>query len=90
MNLATTTPRTRRLRVDAARNQQRIAEAARELFAARGLDITLDEVAERAGVGVGAVAESSPPQPLTVNALGLTGVEQAKAAKPGPMPIRRR
>ncbi|MCX0271544.1 TetR/AcrR family transcriptional regulator [Nocardia zapadnayensis] len=55
MNLATTTPRTRPLRVDAARNQQRIAEAARELFAARGLDITLDEVAERAGVGVGTV-----------------------------------
>lgn len=29
--------------------------AARELFAARGLDITLDDVAERAGVGVGTV-----------------------------------
>ncbi|MCX0271543.1 hypothetical protein NLM24_12645 [Nocardia zapadnayensis] len=35
-------------------------------------------------------AESSPPQPLTVDALGLAEVEQAKAAKPGPMPIRRR
>ncbi|MEV3965131.1 helix-turn-helix domain-containing protein [Nocardia sp. NPDC050193] len=55
MNLATTTPRTRPLRVDAARNQQRIVDAARELFADRGLDITLDDVAERAGVGVGTV-----------------------------------
>lgn len=45
----------RRLRADAARNQQRIVAAARELFAARGLDITLDDVAERAGVGVGTV-----------------------------------
>ncbi|MGI5216671.1 TetR/AcrR family transcriptional regulator [Nocardia sp. CA-290969] len=55
MNLATTAPRTRRLRVDAARNHQRIIDAARELFADRGLEITLDDVAERAGVGVGTV-----------------------------------
>ncbi|WP_280422555.1 TetR/AcrR family transcriptional regulator [Nocardia carnea] len=55
MNLATTAPRTRRLRVDAARNQQRIIDAARELFADRGLEITLDDVADRAGVGVGTV-----------------------------------
>ncbi|MGW5385047.1 TetR/AcrR family transcriptional regulator [Nocardia sp. NPDC003963] len=55
MNLATSAPRPRRLRVDAARNQQRIVDAARELFADRGLDITLDDVAERAGVGVGTV-----------------------------------
>ncbi|MEU1981952.1 helix-turn-helix domain-containing protein [Nocardia sp. NPDC019395] len=55
MNLATTASRTRRLRVDAARNQQRIIDAARELFADRGLEITLDDVAERAGVGVGTV-----------------------------------
>jgi len=50
-----TTLRTRRLRADAVRNQQRIVEAARELFADRGLEITLDDVAERAGVGVGTV-----------------------------------
>ena len=50
-----TTLRTRRLRADAVRNQQRIVEAARELFAERGLEITLDDVAERAGVGVGTV-----------------------------------
>ena len=48
-------PTTRRLRADAARNQQRILTAARELFATRGLEITLDEVAEHAGVGVGTV-----------------------------------
>ncbi|ONM48155.1 TetR/AcrR family transcriptional regulator [Nocardia donostiensis] len=55
MKHATTTPAPRRLRADAARNQQRIVEAARELFADRGLEITLDDVAERAGVGVGTV-----------------------------------
>lgn len=41
--------------MDAARNQERIIAAARELFADRGLEITLDDVAERAGVGVGTV-----------------------------------
>ncbi|KAF0846463.1 TetR/AcrR family transcriptional regulator [Nocardia caishijiensis] len=56
MNHATTTAAApRRLRADAARNQQRIVAAARELFAEHGLEITLDDVAERAGVGVGTV-----------------------------------
>lgn len=45
----------RRLRADAARNQQRIIVAARELFAEHGLEITLDDVADKAGVGVGTV-----------------------------------
>ncbi len=55
MNPATTAAPTRRLRADAVRNQQRILEAARRLFAERGLDVTLDDVAEAAGVGVGTV-----------------------------------
>ncbi|WP_328387302.1 TetR/AcrR family transcriptional regulator [Nocardia sp. NBC_00416] len=55
MKHATTLRAPRRLRADAARNHQRIVEAARELFADRGLEITLDDVAERAGVGVGTV-----------------------------------
>lgn len=55
MNPTSSTSAPRRLRADAARNQQRIVEAARELFADRGLEITLDDVAERASVGVGTV-----------------------------------
>ncbi|MEV6427205.1 TetR/AcrR family transcriptional regulator [Nocardia sp. NPDC051463] len=55
MNHATALSPPRRLRADAARNQQRIVAAARELFADHGLEITLDDVAERAGVGVGTV-----------------------------------
>jgi AcrR family transcriptional regulator len=43
------------LRADALRNRERIIEAARDLFAQRGLDITLDDVAAHAGVGVGTV-----------------------------------
>jgi AcrR family transcriptional regulator len=55
VNHATALSPPRRLRADAARNQQRIVAAARELFAQYGLEITLDDVAERAGVGVGTV-----------------------------------
>jgi AcrR family transcriptional regulator len=41
------------LRADAERNRRRLLEAALELFAERGLAVTLDDVARRAGVGVG-------------------------------------
>jgi AcrR family transcriptional regulator len=41
------------LRRDAERNRQRLLESARELFTTRGLHVTLDDVAEHAGVGVG-------------------------------------
>jgi AcrR family transcriptional regulator len=41
------------LRADAERNRQRLLAAAREVFAARGLDATLDEIARHAGVGTG-------------------------------------
>jgi AcrR family transcriptional regulator len=40
-------------RADALANRQRILEAAREVFARRGLDGEMREIAERAGVGVG-------------------------------------
>ena len=45
----------RPLRKDAERNRQRILAAAAEVFAARGLDVTLDDIAAHAGVGVGTV-----------------------------------
>jgi AcrR family transcriptional regulator len=42
----------RRLRADAVRNRQRLIDAAAAVFAARGLDATLDEIARRAGLNV--------------------------------------
>ena len=45
----------RPLRRDASRNRERVLHAARELFAERGLDVTMDEIARHAGVGVGTV-----------------------------------
>jgi AcrR family transcriptional regulator len=47
--------RTRPLRRDAERNRQRILQAASEVFTERGLDVSLDEVARHAGVGIGTV-----------------------------------
>jgi AcrR family transcriptional regulator len=43
----------RPLRADAERNRTRLLEAARELFAERGLEVSMDEIAHHAGVGVG-------------------------------------
>jgi AcrR family transcriptional regulator len=50
----------RPLRRDAQANRQRIIEAAREVFATRGLSATLDDVAHHAGVGVGTVYRRFP------------------------------
>jgi AcrR family transcriptional regulator len=41
------------LRRDAALNRQRLLDAAAELFATRGLSVTLNDIAHHAGVGVG-------------------------------------
>ncbi|GAB2480182.1 TetR/AcrR family transcriptional regulator [Jatrophihabitans fulvus] len=43
----------RPLRRDAARNRAALVQAGREVFAERGLDASLDDIAARAGVGVG-------------------------------------
>lgn len=45
----------RPLRADAERNRRRILAAAAELFGERGLEVSLDDIAAHAGVGVGTV-----------------------------------
>ncbi len=47
------TPGERQLRADAARNRLAIVQAAEAEFRARGVDASIDAIAERAGVGVG-------------------------------------
>lgn len=42
-----------RMRADAVRNRQRILDAAREAFGEHGEDAQMDDIARRAGVGVG-------------------------------------
>jgi AcrR family transcriptional regulator len=57
------------LRKDAERNRQRILEAARELFAERGLGVTLNDVAHHAGVGVGTVYRRFPNKEVLIDTL---------------------
>jgi AcrR family transcriptional regulator len=59
----------RPLRRDAERNRQRILEAARDAFADGGLAVTLDEIARRAGVGVGTVYRRFPDKEQLIDAL---------------------
>jgi AcrR family transcriptional regulator len=60
---------TRPLRRDAERNRQRILAAAGELFAERGLSVTLDDIARHAGVGVGTVYRRFPDKNELIDAL---------------------
>jgi AcrR family transcriptional regulator len=69
----------RPLRRDAARNRRRILEAAREVFAERGLGVTMDDIAERADVGVGTVYRRFPEKELLVEALFEDRVEELVA-----------
>ena len=57
------------LRKDAERNRQRIMEAARDLFAKRGLEVTMDDIADHAGVGVGTVYRRFADRELLIDAL---------------------
>ena len=48
------------MRADARRNRERILEAARAEWAAHGRDVQMDDVAQRAGVGVGTLYRHFP------------------------------
>ncbi len=77
----------RPMRADAVKNRQRILEAAEEVFAARGVAAPIDEVAERAGVGVGTLYRHFPNKEALFEAIVLTRLEElarAAAAPPGP------
>jgi AcrR family transcriptional regulator len=57
---ATREKRARPLRADAQLNRDRILSAASELFAERGLNVPLEEIARRAGVGVATLYRRFP------------------------------
>ncbi|HEY2571195.1 MAG TPA: helix-turn-helix domain-containing protein [Solirubrobacteraceae bacterium] len=48
------------MRADARRNRARILQAARELFASEDSEVQMDDIARRAGVGVGTVYRHFP------------------------------
>lgn len=77
-------------RADAERNRSRILAAASELFAERGLDASMPELAERAGVGVGTLYRAFPDKDHLLGAVmaerlrWLAGEIEAALAAPDP------
>ncbi|TKB29941.1 MAG: helix-turn-helix transcriptional regulator, partial [Mesorhizobium sp.] len=54
------TPAPKPLRADARRNRDKLVEAAAQAFAAEGVDASLEEIAKRAGVGIGTLYRHFP------------------------------
>ena len=86
-----TTGAGRPLRRDAERNRQRILAAAADAFAEGGLAVTMDEIARRAGVGVGTVYRRFPDKELLIEALFEQRIDElvalAEAARDDPDPF---
>jgi AcrR family transcriptional regulator len=84
-----TTPSTpdRPLRSDAERNRTRILAAAAEVFAERGLDVPLDDIAVAAGVGVGTVYRRFPDKDALIDALFEDKIANVEAAARGALEI---
>ncbi|HEX2033901.1 MAG TPA: helix-turn-helix domain-containing protein [Chloroflexota bacterium] len=61
----------RRLRADARRNRDRLLLAARDVFVERGTGAPLDEIARRAGVGIGTLYRRFPARQALLRAVAL-------------------
>lgn len=60
---------TKPLRADARRNREKIVAAARDAFAERGLETQMDDVAQRAEVGVGTLYRHFPTKDALLAAI---------------------
>ena len=65
---STTETAPRRRRADAERNRARVLDAARTLFAERGDNVPMEEVAREAGVGIGTLYRHFPTKEAMVEA----------------------
>lgn len=88
--MAVAVPPTAPLRADARRNRERILAAARQLFAEHGFDTQMEQIASRAGVGVGTVYRHFPHKCDLLEALiverfaGLAEAAKEGIANPDP------
>src|SRR4051795_210493 len=63
-------------RADARRNYDRVLAAAREAFAEGGESMALEEIARRAGVGIGTLYRNFPNRQALLEALYVEEVEE--------------
>ena len=73
-------PGERPLRADARRNREKVLAAARAVFSEQGRDAQMDDVARRAGVGVGTVYRHFPTKEALIEALMVSAFETIAAA----------
>lgn len=69
------TPAPKPLRADAQRNRDKLVEAATQAFAAEGVDASLEEIAKRAGVGIGTLYRHFPTREHLVEVVYRREVE---------------
>jgi AcrR family transcriptional regulator len=69
-------PITRPLRADARRNRDQVLAVAGEMLSVDGLSVSFDEIARRAGVGVGTVYRHFPTRNALFEAVLLGRVEE--------------
>jgi AcrR family transcriptional regulator len=85
--------RSGQLRADARRNRERLLAAAREVFAEKGAGAPLEEIAARAGVGIGTLYRRFPDRQALFAAVAhdlwtrvVQEVELARAEEPDAFP----
>jgi AcrR family transcriptional regulator len=72
----------RKPRADSARNRQLLIDAAKAGFSGVGLDVSLEEIARRAGVGIGTLYRHFPTREAVVEAVYRREVEHLAEAVP--------
>ena len=72
----------RKPRADSARNRQLLIDAAKAGFSEVGLDVSLEEIARRAGVGIGTLYRHFPTREAVVEAVYRREVEHLAEAVP--------
>jgi AcrR family transcriptional regulator len=79
MEIRTSSPPSAPRRRDAQRNHDKIVAAARELFPKRGLDISLDDIARHAGLGVATAYRHFPQKEQLIDAVFADAMGRAVA-----------
>jgi AcrR family transcriptional regulator len=71
---------TRKPRADGQRNREKLLETAKQAFAEIGAEVSLDEIARRAGVGIGTLYRHFPTRDAIIEAVYRREVEQLAVA----------